>query len=259
MSEPVVPNPAMNDAAIKEPVVNAQLLLPLERRRQCRLDRYAGVANAPMLSALAGILAARGREPAVAFTSCWLWGGPGLGKTHLALAFAAQALAAGGDVSYLDARQLCQLPVLPVQALVPGAVVLLDNVDALAANPVWEAWLFGLWNQLFDQRGVLLLTAMTAPGYGTFVLPDLRSRLAQAEVWALHEPLPAESGALLVQLAADRGFDVPLEVRDYLLARVPRDMASLSLLLEQLATETLVARRRLTLPFVRTLLETGRV
>jgi DnaA family protein len=51
-----------------------------------------------------------------------------------------------------------------------------------------------------------------------------------------------------------RGLDLPVETANYLLTRRKRDMASLYALLDRLDLESLNAQRRLTIPFVKTVL-----
>jgi DnaA family protein len=54
--------------------------------------------------------------------------------------------------------------------------------------------------------------------------------------------------------AGQRGLDLPDETASFLLNRTRRDMASLYRLLDELDKEALIARRRLTIPFVREVL-----
>ena len=56
--------------------------------------------------------------------------------------------------------------------------------------------------------------------------------------------------------AAQRGLQLPPETAEYLLRRLPRDLSSLSALLDKLDEASLVAQRRLTVPFIRDVLET---
>ena len=55
--------------------------------------------------------------------------------------------------------------------------------------------------------------------------------------------------------AAQRGLQLPYETSEYLLKRMPRDMRSLFEILDQLDEASLVAQRRLTIPFIRDALE----
>jgi len=57
--------------------------------------------------------------------------------------------------------------------------------------------------------------------------------------------------------AAARGFELPVGTARYLLRRCPREAPSLFALLDRLDRASLAARRRLTVPFVRQLLDAG--
>jgi DnaA family protein len=48
-----------------------------------------------------------------------------------------------------------------------------------------------------------------------------------------------------------RGFELPDETAQYLLRRLPRDMATLCRFLDELDEASLAAQRRLTVPFVK--------
>jgi len=59
-----------------------------------------------------------------------------------------------------------------------------------------------------------------------------------------------------VQLRArSRGFEIPDDVAEYLLRRQRRDLPTLMRLVERLDHSTLAAKRRVTIPFVKTLLD----
>jgi DnaA family protein len=59
----------------------------------------------------------------------------------------------------------------------------------------------------------------------------------------------------LQRRAAQRGLQLPQETSEYLLRRMPRDLPSLFEILDQLDEASLVAQRRLTVPFIRDALE----
>ena len=52
-----------------------------------------------------------------------------------------------------------------------------------------------------------------------------------------------------------RGLELPAETLDYLMKRMPRDLRSLFDILDELDEASLVAQRRLTVPFIRDALE----
>ncbi|HKJ77017.1 MAG TPA: DnaA/Hda family protein, partial [Gammaproteobacteria bacterium] len=82
-------------------------------------------------------------------------------------------------------------------------------------------------------------------------LPDLVSRLGWGLIFHVR-PLSDEQMIDALQLRArQRGLDLPADVARYLLRHYRRDMTSLASLLERLDHASLVAQRRLTIPFVK--------
>ena len=66
------------------------------------------------------------------------------------------------------------------------------------------------------------------------------------------QPLDEEEQMAALQLRARlRGFELPDDAAQFLLRRLPRDMATLCAFLDELDEASLVAQRRLTVPFVR--------
>jgi len=55
--------------------------------------------------------------------------------------------------------------------------------------------------------------------------------------------------------AAQRGLQLPPETSEYLLKRMPRDLRSLFEILDELDEASLIAQRRLTIPFIRDALQ----
>jgi DnaA family protein len=85
-------------------------------------------------------------------------------------------------------------------------------------------------------------------------LPDLLSRLSWGITMLTHAPNEAEKIELLRRKAQERGFDLPFESAVYLLQRSPRDLGSLLKIIQDLDHASLSAQRKLTIPFVRSVL-----
>ena len=86
-------------------------------------------------------------------------------------------------------------------------------------------------------------------------LEDWRSRAAACVVYQLRDLDDAGRLEALRLRAAQRGLQLPPETADYLLRRMPRDLPSLFEILDLLDEASLVAQRRLTVPFIRDALE----
>jgi DnaA family protein len=134
-------------------------------------------------------------------------------------------------------------------------LVCLDDVDAIAGDVFWEHALFDLFNRLRDAGRTLLVTASRRPDESGFGLPDLVSRLGWGVCYVL-KPMPeADIMAALAYRARGRGLELPVETAQYLLRRFPRDLPTLFSLFETLDIASLVEQRRLTIPFVRSVLD----
>jgi DnaA family protein len=106
-----------------------------------------------------------------------------------------------------------------------------------------------------DGPGRLLISSTAPPAALRFTLADLRSRLLAAPVHHLRELDEEGQMQALEARAARRGLQLSREAAAYLVHRLPRDMHSLCAVLDRLDEAALVAQRRLTVPFLREVLE----
>ena len=184
-----------------------------------------------------------------------LVGVAGAGKTHLLRAAAGHALATGRSAAYL--------PMTKLVAMLPGvladfeghALVCIDDVQALAGNREAEVALFHFFNRAKAEDCRLLFAAEAMPVMLGFGLPDLVSRLEQG--LRLSVDVLDEHGKRLViaRRAGNRGLQIDDAVLDYLFTRVSRDLHTLSAVLDRLDQASLAGPRRLTVPFVKSVLQ----
>ncbi len=191
----------------------------------------------------------RPRVPAV-----WLWGGSGTGRSHLLQAACAQYRGSGADAAYLPLGELRAAGPGTLEGWERAALVCVDDVDEAAGREAWEQALFTLFNAVNEAGGTLLFAASAAPSASAFKLPDLRSRLTWGVTFQLKPLTDEERLSALTLRAARRGLDLPEETARYMLTRLPRHMSALLAWLDRLDVESLAAKRRLTLPFVREVL-----
>ena len=185
----------------------------------------------------------------------WVWGPPESGRSHLLQACIAAADERGRRAAYLPLDRTLALPAAALEGLGELDVVGLDDIDAIAGDAGFEQAVFGLFEQLRQSGGRLVVTASAAPGEIRFRLPDLASRLKSGGVYRL-QPLDDAGRLEALQIRARfRGFDLPEDTGHYLLNRMPRGPASLFRVLDRLDRAALVAQKRLTIPFVRSVLD----
>jgi DnaA-homolog protein len=182
----------------------------------------------------------------------WLWGASASGKTHLLQAVCA---AAGEAAAYFPLDRSLALPPEALAGFERTRVLCVDDVDAVAGDLAWERALFRLFNEAAELRTRLIFAAAAAPRQADWSLEDWRSRAGACVVYQLRE-LDDEGRVEALRLrAAQRGLQLPYETSEYLLKRMPRDLRSLFEILDQLDEASLVAQRRLTIPFIRDALE----
>lgn len=184
----------------------------------------------------------------------WIWGAIGSGRSHLLQACVNDAGVAGARSAYLPLASANGLVPEVVDGLEDCDLVCVDDVDRVAGDAAWERALLMLYEGVRQRGGRLVLAADRAPPHCEFDLPDLESRFASAATFRLRAMSDEERVRAMQLRARWRGLDLSDEVANYVLTRVARDTASLFGLLDRLDREALVARRRLTVPFVREIL-----
>jgi DnaA-homolog protein len=224
-----------------------QLALGVRLRAMAVFASFSPGHNAEILSALRG----PGRDP------IWLWGSRGCGKTHLlqAVCAAAGETPGGGPAAYFPLDRSVALPPQALAGFETCRVLCLDDVDAVAGDLEWEQALFRLFNEASELQSRVIFAAGAGPRQIDWRLDDWRSRAAACVVYHVRELDEAGRAEALRLRAAQRGLQLPPETLDYLLKRLPRDLRSLLDILDELDEASLVAQRRLTIPFIRDALE----
>jgi DnaA family protein len=218
--------------------------LPLSVRLRDRA-LFANFLPGPNESALAKL-----RAPARAGLT-WLYGPAASGKSHLLQALYAEA----GAAVFLPLSQLTPFGPAALPEWQGAGALYVDELATVLGHADWERALFGLYRDC-EERGVPMVFAAREPPTGLrFALADLASRCAAAQRLALQNLDEAQQGEALRLRAQARGFELPEETTRYLQRRLPRDMASLCAVLDELDAAALAAQRRLTVPFIRGLLD----
>ncbi len=223
-----------------------QLVLPIRLADHAVFESFLAAGNDALVATLGALADGHSGH------DCWLWGAPATGKTHLLQAVCERA---GDRAVYVPLSLLADAGPAVLEGLARRELVCIDDLDAVLGDEVWEVALFDLCNQLTDAGGLLAVAAGSAPRESNIVLADLASRLSRLAVFRV-QPLDDEQRIAALKLrATHRGLDLPDESARYLIKRSRRDMASLYELLDKLDLEALRAQRRLTIPFVRDVLQ----
>ncbi len=230
-------------------VKHPQLPLGLALKESARFESFFPGQNQEAVQTL--LSAATGRGESLVY----LAGPAGMGKTHLLQAACHLAAEHGRSTAYLPMQELRNLSAEIFQGLEQLDLVCLDDAQALACLGEWEQGLFDLFNRLRDTGSALLVAAERLPGRAGFELPDLVSRLGWGVTYTLKPLADDEVLAALAYRARGRGLELPEETAGFLLKRIPRDLPSVFNLLDRLDEASMIEQRRLTIPFVKSVLD----
>lgn len=224
-----------------------QIPLRIRLRDSSVFASYYGGRNQPAVDALLSL------APAVPPTCVWLHGPRASGKTHLLQAACVKWSEQGAATAYVPLGEVGSDPDV-LSGYGQLALVAIDDTEIIAGNDAAERALFRLHQELDEGGGHLVVSGSSPPAALSFKLRDLASRLNGGLVLTLQALDDAEQLKALQLRAQLRGFELPEETVQYLQRRMPRDMASLCAFLDELDEASLVAQRKLTVPFVREVL-----
>jgi DnaA family protein len=184
-----------------------------------------------------------------------LWGKPGQGKSHLLQACCHQAQNQNLRSFYFDLA-MAKLPdPLMLSGLDECDLVCLDNIEHIAGNPTWEQAFFNFFNQHRDQGHQLIVSASCPPNDLAIQLPDLTTRLNWGLTLKLKTLSDDDRIAALIFKADQLGFEIAPQTGRFLISHYDRNPGSLWTLLEKLNLASLAAKRKLTVPFLKQVLE----
>ncbi len=185
----------------------------------------------------------------------FLWGAAQTGKSHLLQAICNQLASTDQKAVYLAVKELENLDSNALKDLQQLDVICIDDVDHILGTKEWDHALFQLINELRGANKSLVMTATLNPNDVYTTLPDLASRLVWGPVYRLNSLADEQKQDAIQAHAKVRGFEISSEVCGYLLKRYPRELKKLVELLDHLDQQSLAQQRKVTLPFVKSVLD----
>lgn len=231
-----------------------QLPLNIRLSDAYSFENFLGENNVEAKAALEAAIESLSSQSKQLSRFIYLWGLAGTGKTHLLQSACQRARALGVDSVYLPLMSPETIAPEILEGMDRVPLVCIDDVQSVAGVSDWEVQLFSLYERI-QGNGILLVASTFAPASSGFKLPDLVSRFNKGLVYGLHSPTHAERLTIVRQRARIRGFDLSDDVAGYIDKHLPRDLASLLDLLDRLDQASLVQQRKVTVPFLRSLLE----
>ncbi|MEM8501279.1 MAG: DnaA regulatory inactivator Hda [Pseudomonadota bacterium] len=228
-----------------------QLVLGISLREHSDFANFTvGHNNQELIAALKKLSSQA--NPAVVL----LHGDAQTGRSHLLEASCAAANEHGASTAYLPMQELHRNnPAKLLDGLDSVDFLAIDDLEVVLGDEQWAKALFHLYNRGQQRNQRLLFSATHPPTQLQVVLPDLQSRLSAALVYQIAALNDEERKECLTQRAHLLGFVMSDDVANYVLSRAERSMGNLMHILHQLDQETLVHQRRLTIPFVKSVLD----
>lgn len=231
----------------------AQLALNLHLKQGISFSNYYAGPNTLAATSIQAL--AEAANGSLSFDQVYLWGGKSTGKSHLLQAACRAAAERGETCAYLPFEQLQPADTSLLEGLGDVALVCVDDLDAVIGHRVWDEALFHMINASMASGCRFALASRQNPGQFGAHFPDLISRLLAGPVFHLR---PLDDNAKLAALTAragSRGLELPEAAGGYLLNNCRRDFGFLLSLLDRLDKTSLAAQRRITVPFIKSVLE----
>ncbi|MDV3503979.1 DnaA regulatory inactivator Hda [Marinobacter sp. M-5] len=230
-------------------MTTSQMVLGVKLRDDARFDNFHGERNADASGRLGAICAHTAGVPVVV-----VCGDADTGKSHLLQAACHFAESRGDAAVCVSIAELLPFGPDALAGLEHQAVICLDDLDLVAGREEWEEAVFHLYNRVLDNGHLLIVSMSGVPGSSAFVLADLVSRLAHGLLIQLGIYRDDDRLRILMARAEQRGLVMGDEVAGFILRRAPRRLGELLGILDCLDENSLQAQRRLTIPFVKSVM-----
>lgn len=229
--------------------MNTQLPLAIQLNDEATLADFSWNTNELLQQQITEILSSKQER------FLYLWGAKGCGKSHL-LQACCHAIHTKDSAIYLPLTLLKEWGPQSVADLENQSLIAIDDIDIIAKDPEWEEALFHLYNRIrASDQGILIISGSQTPNTLPIQLADLQSRLNWGLVLQINELNDVEKIKTLKTHALKRGFDLPESVGQFLLSRCSRNMHDLHNILNKLDDASLAAHRKITIPFVKSILQ----
>lgn len=228
-------------------LAGGQIPLPFSPGDKAAFENFWNGHNSELVSALQ--TAVTTNQPKLIY----YYGLSGAGKSHLMYASLRLAGDQGNPTSYLGlSNDLVDEDIL--EQVDSNHLICIDDVDHWAGNEAKERALFALFEKIKHAAGQLIVSSNAAPTAAGFVIPDLISRFSSGLLYPLHALTDEQQFEALKMRARYRGLSISDDAVRFLLRRSSRDAADLFNTLDQIDKASLIEKRRITIPFLQTVL-----
>ncbi len=185
----------------------------------------------------------------------YIWGSQGTGKTHLLQAACKQADDMNSQVTYIPLKQYEEFDSEIFNGLGKLDLICVDDLEFISGNLEWQQRLTLLYNEIRDNNNSIIISSTSSPKNIKIELDDLKSRLVWGQVHKIKPPNDELKIEILKRKASERSFELSESVAEFLIHRTDRDLNSLIKILDVIDHSSLSAKRKVTIPFVKKLID----
>lgn len=198
-------------------------------------------------------------RPAVSYNPLFIYGGVGLGKTHLLYAVG-QAIKKNNPqmrLIYSSAEQFCNEMISRIKnGTMPEFrekyrgvdVLLIDDIQFIAGKDRTEEEFFHTFNALFEARKQIVITSDRFPKDIQMIEDRLRSRFSWGLIADIQPPDLETRVAILEKKAEQDGKSLPRDVSNYIASKIQSNVRELEGSLTRLLAYSSLTNREITLP-----------
>lgn len=184
----------------------------------------------------------------------YLWGRSGVGRSHLLQACCHIATEKQLRSIYLPLQNHVELEPAVLEGIETIDLICIDDIQCVLKTPAWEEALFHCYNRAREKETRLLVVGDVVPNQLSCNMPDLRSRLSSGLTLTIEGLDDQQKLAALQMRSLNRGIELTTEVAQFLMRHYPRDAAAIFTALEILDEASMREQRRVTIPFVKQVL-----
>ena len=185
----------------------------------------------------------------------YIWGSQGTGKTHILQAAGKQADDMNSQVTYIPLKQYEEFDSEIFNGLGKLDLICVDDLEFISGNLEWQQRLTLLYNEIRDNNNSIIISSTSSPKNIKIELDDLKSRLVWGQVYKINPPNDELKIEILKRKASERSFELSKSVAEFLIHRTDRDLNSLIKILDVIDHSSLAAKRKVTIPFVKKLID----
>ena len=134
-------------------------------------------------------------------------------------------------------------------------LICVDDLEFISGNLEWQQRLTLLYNEIRDNNNSIIISSTSSPKNIKIELDDLKSRLVWGQVHKIKPPNDELKIEILKRKASERSFELSESVAEFLIHRTDRDLNSLIKILDVIDHSSLAAKRKVTIPFVKKLID----